>query len=150
MTIKTIKDKAALRKSKQKTIKLGRRSINDIIKSRSLSFPEKIDYIRHHYTYYEGNANLFDNQYEYRRSWLNKLIEGVINGKYQPCVLKSFNRIIMKWRKNPNYKPKQSEIHTEKRYADLCNSIDFFDLIELQNYISNDNKENSQENVIAL
>ena len=116
MTLKVYKDKAYLKMSKAKTMKLGRRSINDIIKTEKLTFPEKIDYIRHHYTYYEGNAHLFDNEYEYRRKWLNKLIEGVINRKYMPSVLKNFNKVILKWRDNPDYKPLNTDF-SEKKFC---------------------------------
>ena len=131
MTLKVCKDKSKLKMSKEKTLKLGRRSINDIIKTDKLTFPEKIDYIRHHYTYYEGNADLFDNEYEYRRIWLNKLIESIINRKNDASALTRFNKVIMKWRKDPNYQPTNNELYGSKIYDDLEENPDFRALFEL-------------------
>ena len=130
MTLKVHKDKAHLKMSKDKTIKIGRRSINDIIKTEKLTFPEKIDYIRHHYTYYEGNAHLFDGEYEYRRKWLNKLIEGVINRKYTASVLKKFNKVILKWHNDPDYQPSNSDLYERKPCMDLAQNPKFLALFE--------------------
>lgn len=130
MTLKVYKDKAHLKMSKDKTIKIGRRSINDIIKTEKLTFPEKIDYIRHHYTYYEGNAHLFDGEYEYRRKWLNKLIESVINRKHTASVLKKFNKVILKWRNDPDYQPSSDDLYERKPCMDLEKNPEFSKLFE--------------------
>jgi len=88
---------------KDKYNKLGKMSINDIINNIAwMSFGDKINYIRHNFTYYSGNEDLFYNSDKktpnYRMSWLNRLIAAVILKKYTPDVLKDFNNIILKWR----------------------------------------------------
>ena len=42
--------------------KQGVRSIQDIISTDKMSFPNKVAYIRHHYVYYEGNYDLFHDE----------------------------------------------------------------------------------------
>jgi len=89
---------------RDKYIKYGKMSINDIINNvHNMTFNEKVNYIRHNYTYYNTNEDLFyeaDNKTLNNRGiWLNKLIAAVIYKKYTPDVLKDFNELILKWRK---------------------------------------------------
>ena len=94
---------SALIASKRKTKKLGRRSIHDIIKNcQELSFDEKVSYIRHAYTYYEGNEDLFFDEGKRPlpfRKELNDAIISVIQLKQPASVLNSFNKQIMELRK---------------------------------------------------
>lgn len=94
---------AALMMSKQKTKMLGRRSIYDIIKNcQKLSFDEKVSYIRHAYTYYEGNEDLFFDERKRPlpfRKELNDAIISVIQLKQPANILNSFNKKILELRK---------------------------------------------------
>ena len=93
--------------SKIKTSKIGACSINDIINNTpELSFSQKVNWIRHHYTYYDGNCEMFhteDGKPNQLKNELNKLIIAVLNKKADPSALKEFNKRIMKWRSaHPN------------------------------------------------
>lgn len=97
------KDYKQLRASVRRTTKIGKRSIHDVItKSFDLSFSEKIDYIRHHFTYYEGNYDLFHDEKgkaNRKKTLLNHIIVSVLLRKKDPSVLTEFNKKILKWRK---------------------------------------------------
>ena len=89
---------------RDKYIKYGKMSINDIINNvHNMNFNEKVNYIRHNYTYYNTNEDLFykadKKTLNNRGIWLNKLIAAVIYKKYTPDVLKDFNELILRWRK---------------------------------------------------
>lgn len=93
----------AIKISKERTKKVGVRSISDIINNKTnLTFKEKVDYIRHHYTYYNGNYEFFHtskgkpNSKKYK---LNNLIVQILKGKKDPSELKTFNTLILDWRK---------------------------------------------------
>lgn len=90
--------------SKEKNKKIGIRSIHDIIHNTpELKFSQKVDYIRHFYTYYDGNTELFylDDKKtpNSKRFALNQLIIDVINGRKDPKELKVFNKKILEWKK---------------------------------------------------
>lgn len=99
-------DHKLIRISKERTKKVGVRSINDIINNTpNLTFAEKIAYIRHHYTYYEGNYPMFHHKNgkpNEVKAELNNLIVDVLNKKVQPDVLSVFNKRILEWRKENN------------------------------------------------
>lgn len=99
-------DHKLIRVSKERTKKVGVRSINDIINNTpNLTFAEKIAYIRHHYTYYEGNYPMFHHKNgkpNEIKAELNKLIVDVLNKKVQPNVLSAFNKRILEWHKENN------------------------------------------------
>lgn len=102
---------------KDKYNKLGKMSINDVINNiKWMTFGDKINYIRHHFTYYDGNQDLFfENDKKtcnYRLHWLNRLIAAVILKKYTPDVLKDFNNRILKWRREEE-KKKITETSTD-------------------------------------
>lgn len=107
---------------KKRTIKFGRRSIHDIIKDENLDFCDKVDYIRHHYTYYEGNYDLFHDKRgkgNNHKEKLNKLICDVIHGEKDPSDLKKFNKVILRARKMiNNRKNKQLEKELERKYIE--------------------------------
>lgn len=97
MTIQAIKkNRKALRKSKNKVKRIGIKSIHDIIyNTPQMSFLNKLNYIRHHYTYYDGNQEVFfkdDGKPTYYRYELNKLIGAVINRQVDPSMLKEYNK----------------------------------------------------------
>lgn len=91
-----------VKKSKNNTIKVGVRSISDIIANKRMDFKKKLTYIRHHYTYYNGNYDLFATETgtpNARKFKLNALITDVINGVKDASELKEFNKKILEWRK---------------------------------------------------
>ena len=82
--------------------KIGVRSIFDIISDSNMALKRKIDYIRHHYVYYEGNYDLFHDETGKATSTkynLDKVIYEIIQGNVDPVVLNDFNKEIVKLRK---------------------------------------------------
>ena len=70
-----------LKKIKQRKVS----SIWDIIDDPELHFFQKIDYIRHHFVYYDGNYELLD-----------EVIKGIINKEIDPSELNALNKEILK------------------------------------------------------
>lgn len=104
MTISSVKY-AASKASKLKTKKIGKRSICDIINDRpiKLDFDEKVNYIRHKFTYYEGNYDLFNDEKgkpNKRKALLNRVISEVVLKHKDPSILKKLNKKILLWRKD--------------------------------------------------
>lgn len=104
MTISSVKY-AAERASKAKTKKIGRRSISDIINDKpiALSFDEKVNFIRHRFTWYEGNYDLFNDDKgkpNKRKQLLNRVISEVVLKNRDPSVLTKMNKKILIWRKD--------------------------------------------------
>ena len=104
MTISSVKY-AAERASKAKTKKIGRRSISDILNDRpiALSFDEKVNFIRHRFTWYEGNYDLFNDDKgkpNKRKQLLNRVISEVVLKNKDPSVLTKMNKKILIWRKD--------------------------------------------------
>lgn len=96
-------DKSVSQKiSRMKVKKVGVKSIHDLIHNTpELSPSEKIDYIRHVYTFYDGNTGFFynaDNTPNARRAELNLLIEDILSGKKDPSCLKDINKEVLAWR----------------------------------------------------
>jgi len=120
MTIKHY-DYKILRGVKRKTLHFGRRSIYDIIKDSRLDFGDKVDYIRHHYVYYEGNYEYFhdsNGKSNENKEKLNDLICSIINKTADPCELKAWNKKIMSWRKIKLIEKKQKEEEKIKNFDD--------------------------------
>lgn len=116
MTISSVKY-AASKASKLKTKKIGRRSICDIINDRpiQLDFEEKVNYIRHKFTYYEGNYDLFNDERgkpNKRKELLNRVIGEVVLKHKDPSILKRLNKKIVIWRKD---KIEKMRLEAEKR-----------------------------------
>jgi len=116
MTISSVKY-AASKASKLKTKKIGRRSICDIINDRpiQLDFEEKVNYIRHKFTYYEGNYDLFNDERgkpNKRKELLNRIIGEVVLKRKDPSILKRLNKKIVIWRKD---KIEKMRLEAEKR-----------------------------------
>ena len=104
MTISSVKY-AAERASKAKTKKIGRRSISDILNDRpiALSFDEKVNFIRHRFTWYEGNYDLFNDDKgkpNKRKQLLNRVISEVVLKNRDPSLLTKMNKKILIWRKD--------------------------------------------------
>ena len=102
MVIKCDKSKV-IKRSKERTARIGKTSIYNIIYNHNeLSFTEKVNYIRHHYTHYEGNYEFFHypngkpNRLKFE---LNELIQNVVSKKVDPKELKVFNKRVDAWRK---------------------------------------------------
>lgn len=103
-----------LKKAIDNTKKIGVRSISDIISNSSMSFSQKINYIRHHYTYYEGNYDLFatsTGKPNARKFKLNNLIVEILKGKKDASELKEFNKKIMDWRKETSLLKNEQNEH---------------------------------------
>ena len=90
--------------------KIGVRSIFDIISDKTMSFDHKVDYIRHHYVYYEGNYDLTKSLVDL----LNK------NKKKIPLVISS--SIQAELDNDYGKSKKQAEEYMKKNYS---NSIIF-------------------------
>lgn len=104
MTISSVKY-AAERASKAKTKKIGKRSISDILNDKPipLSFDEKVNFIRHRFTWYEGNYDLFNDDKgkpNKRKQLLNRVISEVVLKNRDPSVLTKMNKKILIWRKD--------------------------------------------------
>lgn len=104
MTISSVKY-AAERASKAKTKKIGRRSISDILNDKpiTLSFDEKVNFIRHRFTWYEGNYDLFNDDKgkpNKRKQLLNRVISEVVLKNRDPSILTKMNKKILIWRKD--------------------------------------------------
>lgn len=104
MTISSVKY-AAERASKAKTKKIGRRSISDILNDKpiALSFDEKVNFIRHRFTWYEGNYDLFNDDKgkpNKRKQLLNRVISEVVLKNRDPSLLTKMNKKILICRKD--------------------------------------------------
>ena len=104
MTISSVKY-AAERASKAKTKQIGRRSISDILNDKpiALSFDEKVNFIRHRFTWYEGNYDLFNDDKgkpNKRKQLLNRVISEVVLKNRDPSILTKMNKKILIWRKD--------------------------------------------------
>jgi len=79
--------------------KLGRRSIYDIIKIDNMDNNEKVSYIRHHYTYYDGCEEAFFTfgRANSNRYLLNEIIYRIVIGQLLPTILKIINKGIQCW-----------------------------------------------------
>ena len=104
MTISSVKY-AAERASKAKTKKIGKRSISDILNDKPipLSFDEKVNFIRHRFTWYEGNYDLFNDDKgkpNKRKQLLNRVISEVVLKNRDPSLLTKMNKKILIWRKD--------------------------------------------------
>ena len=96
MTISSVKY-AAERASKAKTKKIGKRSISDILNDKPipLSFDEKVNFIRHRFTWYEGNYDLFNDDKgkpNKRKQLLNRVISEVVLKNRDPSLLTKMNK----------------------------------------------------------
>lgn len=110
MTLKR-SDWKGLRISKNKIMKYGRRSIYDIIKDKELDFGDKIDYIRHHYVYYDGNYEYFHDERgksNEEKIKLNQLISLIVQRLADPSELKIINKQVMEWRREKKLAEKQA------------------------------------------
>ena len=95
-----------LRDYKRRTKRVGRCSIYDIITDKKgLTRQEKISYIRHAYSYYDGNYDIFFDKHNNPlplRDQLNTIIEGIVDKRILPNVLTTFNKKIQTLRKAKN------------------------------------------------
>lgn len=74
-------------------------SIWDIIDDPDLRFFQKVDYIRHHYVYYDGNYELFHDENgkpNKTKNMLDKVIKGIVNRQIDPSELNILNKEILR------------------------------------------------------
>lgn len=121
MTISSVKY-AAERASKAKTKKIGRRSISDILNDKPipLSFDEKVNFIRHRFTWYEGNYDLFNDDKgkpNKRKQLLNRVISEVVLKNRDPSLLTKMNKKILIWRKDKLEKLKRLQTKEQIKKA---------------------------------
>ena len=121
MTISSVKY-AAERASKAKTKKIGRRSISDILNDKpiALSFDEKVNFIRHRFTWYEGNYDLFNDDKgkpNKRKQLLNRVISEVVLKNRDPSLLTKMNKKILIWRKDMLEKLKRLQTREQIKKA---------------------------------
>lgn len=92
--------------------KQGTRSIQDIINSKTLTFINKVSYIRHHYVYYNGNYDLFHDENgnpNETKHLLDQVIAEIIRGNVDPEVLSDFNKDILQLRKERDLEKQKKE-----------------------------------------
>lgn len=129
----------ALKMNKHRLKKVGCCSIYDIIgDKKGLSRIEKINYIRHHYSYYDGNYDLFfdaeEKPLELRKKLIS-LIEGIVDKKISPEALTIFNKQIMQLRKDMHNKVEQDKANVNKQFAlELKQAKTRDDLLNACNY----------------
>lgn len=105
--------------------KMGVRSIHDIISDPNSTMNYKVNYIRHHYVYYEGNYDLFHDENGKANSTkllLDKVIREIIRGNADPVVLTDFNKEVIKLRKQrdlENQKKIEEEISNDSMLGGL-------------------------------
>lgn len=121
MTISSVKY-AAERASKAKTKKIGKRSISDILNDKPipLSFDEKVNFIRHRFTWYEGNYDLFNDDKgkpNKRKQLLNRVISEVVLKNRDPSLLTKMNKKILIWRKDKLEKLKRLQTKEQIKKA---------------------------------
>lgn len=121
MTISSVKY-AAERASKAKTKKIGRRSISDILNDKpiALRFDEKVNFIRHRFTWYEGNYDLFNDDKgkpNKRKQLLNRVISEVVLKNRDPSLLTKMNKKILIWRKDKLEKLKRLQTKEQIKKA---------------------------------
>lgn len=113
--------KEAVQRMKKYYKTIGKRSINDIIKLEDMDFKAKVNFIRHNYTYYNGNESLFYKANKKtpneKREQLDNLIKAVILGKYSSDILKKFDKEIMKWRKAKLEKERKLQLKKEASHT---------------------------------
>lgn len=85
--------------------KIGVRSISDIINDKpiALDVEDKINYIRHYFTYYDGNRSLFFDKRgkpNKRKRILNEIIRQIVLKQRDPSILKKVNKKILSLRSN--------------------------------------------------
>lgn len=84
------------KRGKKSTTKVGIRSIYDII-NKNATEDWKINYIRHHYVYYEGNYDLFHDKNGNPtdvKELLDDIIKNVVRGIADPSELSEINKQI--------------------------------------------------------
>lgn len=149
MTISSVKY-AAERASKAKTKKIGRRSISDIINDKPipLSFDEKVNFIRHRFTWYEGNYDLFNDDKgkpNKRKELLNRVISEVVLKKRDPSLLTKMNKKILIWRKDKLEKLKRLQTKEQIKKALDYRNHDWY----VKTIINSDNIETEKwKNII--
>ena len=97
-----------LKKIKQRKVS----SIWDIIDDPELHFFQKVNYIRHHFVYYDGNYDLFyvNGKATENKKLLDSVICGIVNKTISPNELSIINKTILAVRKE-----KDTEIELKKQ-----------------------------------
>ena len=83
------------------TKKVGARSIYDIINN-EMPFQTKINYIRHHYTYYDSFQDMFHDEKgkeNENAKLLQEILAGIVNKQYDPSIISQVNQTMVDWRK---------------------------------------------------
>lgn len=128
----------AIRKYRENVKRINTRkvgSIWEVIDNPNLQIFQKVDYIRHHFVYYDGNYDLFydkDGKPNKTKKMLDEVIKGVINKTIDPSELTALNKIILKEHKD---KIKQTQLAKE---------------IELEQYVQEKASEEMVPNEVIL
>ena len=94
---------------------VGCRSIYDIIHKMHWSDPDKVSYIRHHFTYYDQHMDMFHDASGFpnvNKEILNTIIGGIIRGSWDASILKDVNKSMIEWRKS-HPKPIEEDVITD-------------------------------------
>ncbi len=85
--------------AKRMAAKLGKCSIYKILDNDELAPEQKVAYIRHHYTYYDGNESMFNDpvtkKHNANHAVLNEIIRLVVRGISDPGLLRETNMCMM-------------------------------------------------------
>ena len=88
-----------IKNSEKQRRKLGRCSIYKILDTDALDTQEKIAYIRHNYTYYDGFMDMFNDpethQHNKNHAVLNDIIRMVLYKRADPSLFKEANVCMM-------------------------------------------------------
>lgn len=109
----------AIQRYQETLKKINRRrigSIWDIINDSNLNIYQKVDYIRHHFVYYDGNYELFHDENgkpTETKHLLDDIIKNIIKGTTDPSELSEINKqisILSKERKLEEKQHKEKEL----------------------------------------
>lgn len=129
----------ANQRAKKITKKVGVRSIYDIINDTTKSDGWKVNYIRHHYVYYDGNYSLFyddSGQATSIKHELDTLVWGIVQKSIDPNELSKLNKKI-------------SQHHKEKVQADISKKQkELEEFIEKSNVFTEESKSSINDNTI--
>ncbi len=89
----------SVKNAKRQVRLLGKCSIYKILDNDDLEPEQKVAYIRHHYTYYNGNESLFNDpvtkKHNANHAVLNEIIRMVVRGISDPGLLREINTCMM-------------------------------------------------------
>lgn len=88
-----------IKNAKKRARLLGRCSIYKILDNRDMDNDQKVSYIRHHYTYYDGYQSMFNDpetkKHNENHAVLNEIIKLVVDRTFDPGLLRETRECMM-------------------------------------------------------